>query len=609
MKPLRFLTLLCVLVANCGILVSSLAVHASGLDGLVQKNEEFLPVEKAYQVLVTPQANQLHMDWTIAKGYYLYKDKFKISAQTADNTQKLTPQFQPSQTKYDPYFKKDLEIFHDATRVSLSTQGLPAQFELKVVSQGCAEAGLCYAPHARFYQVDLQKGTALELPESQLAAAATPPANGGSSGGDSKTTPSTTPTDASADVPEEETHAFWVYILFAIGGGMILNLMPCVFPVLSLKALTFASTSQDGHSHSSHGWAYTLGVCLSFVAVAIGILVLRAAGQGVGWGFQLQSPIFVAFVAYLFLVMGLSLSGMVHFGTSLMGVGQNLTAAEGLRGSFFTGVLAAVVASPCTGPLMAPAIGFALTQAWYVSIIIFVALGFGLALPFLALSYSPALAKLLPRPGMWMETLKQFLAFPMYITSAWLIWVLGNQVSVDAMFYWVLGGIAITFGIWLLQHQPETPVWKYLVKGTAIGAIGLACYVGYKADTFKNSAEGWEVWSQELVEQRRSEGRPVFVDFTADWCITCKANEANAIDREDVKAVMQQHGYATLKGDWTNADPKITEVLKQFKRSGVPLYLVYPAGQGKAELLPQVLTKDIVIDALERNAPGKVANN
>ncbi|MEY4590073.1 MAG: hypothetical protein RL497_2149 [Pseudomonadota bacterium] len=576
------------------------ATASNDVSALTQKagaSEEFLPVEQAYKVNVLQEGDKIYLDWSIAKGYYLYKEKFKIFAQTEQSKIPFTPVFEASQSKYDPYFKKDVEIFHDATRVTLSTANLPKQFEMKLQSQGCADAGLCYAPHTRFFQVDLNQGTALETAETKIVAA------------EPAAVPAAATSAASTAVAEsaatEETHSFAVYILFAIGGGMILNLMPCVFPVLSLKALTFASTSQDGHSHSSHGWAYTFGVCLSFVVVAVAILVLRQAGQGVGWGFQLQNPVFVAFVAYLFLVMGLSLSGMVHFGTSLMGVGQNLTASEGLRGSFFTGVLAAVVASPCTGPLMAPAIGFALTQPWYVSIIIFIALGFGLALPFLALSYSPALAKMLPRPGMWMETLKQFLAFPMYLTSVWLLWVLGNQVGIDAMALLVLGGIAITFGLWLLQNQPEGNIGQLLVKGSAIAAISYAGYVGYNAESFKPKTDGWEAWSAELVEKHRSDGRPVFVDFTADWCITCKANEANAINRDDVSDTFKKLGYATLKGDWTNADPKITAVLSEFKRSGVPLYVVYPAGSGKAELLPQVLTKDIVIEALERNAGGK----
>lgn len=576
----------------------SLQANASNdVTALTQKSgasEEFLPVEQAYKVNVIQEGSSVYLDWTIAKGYYLYKEKFKIYAQTDQSKTPLTPAFEASQSKFDPYFKKDVEIFHDATRVTLSTANLPKQFELKLTSQGCADAGLCYAPHTRFFQVDLTQGTALETAETKIVAAepaATPAAD-------------STATVSDQSVSGEEQHSFGVYILLAIGGGMILNLMPCVFPVLSLKALTFASTSQDGHSHSSHGWAYTFGVCLSFVVVAVAILALRQAGQGVGWGFQLQNPVFVAFVVYLFLVMGLSLSGMVHFGTSLMGVGQNLTAAEGLRGSFFTGVLAAVVASPCTGPLMAPAIGFALTQPWYVSIIIFVALGFGLALPFLALSYSPALAKMLPRPGMWMETLKQFLAFPMYLTSVWLLWVLGKQVGINAMVLLVLGGVAITFALWLLQNQPEGTIGKSIVKGSAIAALVFAGYVGYNAESFKANSGEWEAWTPELVEKHRTEGRPVFVDFTADWCITCKVNEASSINRDEVSKTFKKLGYAMLKGDWTNSDPKITAVLGQFKRSGVPLYAVYPAS-GKPELLPQVLSPEIVIEALERNAGGK----
>lgn len=577
------------------------ASAANDISALTQKSgesEEFLPVEQAYTVNTIVEGKSIHLDWTVAKGYYLYKEKFKIYAQTEQNKTQLTPAFEASQTKYDDYFKKDVEIFHDATRVTLSTANLPQQFELKVTSQGCADAGLCYAPHTRFFQVDLTKSTALETAESKIVAAET------------ASTATTAPAAASAatttaDVAPEETYSFGVYILLAIGGGMILNLMPCVFPVLSLKALTFASTSQDGHSHSSHGWAYTFGVCLSFVVVAAVILVLRQAGQGVGWGFQLQNPVFVAFVSYLFLVMGLSLSGMVHFGTSLMGVGQNLTAAEGLRGSFFTGVLAAVVASPCTGPLMAPAIGFALTQPWWVSIVIFIALGFGLALPFLALSYSPALAKMLPRPGMWMETLKQFLAFPMYLTCVWLLWVLGKQVGINAMVMLVLGGVAITFALWLLQNQPEGTFGKSVVKGSALSALVFAAYVGYNAEQYKPQEDIWENWSAEAVEKHRSEGRPVFVDFTADWCITCKVNEATSINIDSVGEAFKKHGYATLKGDWTNSDPKITAVLSEFKRSGVPLYAVYPAGGGKPELLPQVLSPEIVLQALERNANNK----
>ncbi len=600
MKLLKICSLFLLLLTPFGFAVNS-AYAADAVSELTGKKDDFLPVEQAYQVSVLTAADKITLDWTVAPGYYLYKEKFKLYAVTNTSKTLLSPVFESAQTKYDAYFKKDLEIFHNATQVTVPTAGLPKQFELKLTSQGCADAGLCYPPHTRYFQIDITAGKAVQSDESTIIAAP----EAANTGAPAEAT-AAQPDAANSAVPEEEVHSLGMYILLAVGGGMILNLMPCVFPVLSLKALTFASSSQDGHSHASHGWAYTFGVVLSFMAIAVAILVLRAAGQGVGFGFQLQSPVFVSFVVYLFFVMGLSLSGMVHFGTSLMGVGQGLTAAEGLRGSFFTGVLAAVVASPCTGPLMAPAIGFALTQAWYVSIIIFVALGFGLALPFLALAYSPALAKMLPRPGMWMETLKQFLAFPMYLTSAWLLWVVGKQVSANAMFYLMLGGIAITFALWLFQNPPSSTLGKTLVKGSALASLVFAGYVAYKSDTFVPNSEGWQKWSPELVQSLREQGKPIFVDFTADWCITCKANEANAISRDEVKAVIKQHGYATLKGDYTNSDPAITAVLKEFKRSGVPLYLVYPANpSGKAELLPQILTQDIVIAALKRGASEK----
>lgn len=592
MNVLKCYTLLLLMLTAFSLSVGK-AYAADAVSELTGKTEEFLPVEQAYQVAVTVTANKIFLDWAIAPGYYIYRDKFKHYSITAQGKTPITPQLEPSQTKFDPNLKKNVEIYHNGTKVTLPITIADKTFELQVTSQGCADAGLCYAPHTRFYQIDLKKNTATPIEASKLAASTT-----------SSTTPST---PSSAEQPEEN-HSLLGYLLLAIGGGMILNLMPCVFPVLSLKALTFASTSTDGHSHASHGWAYTFGVVLSFSIIAVAILALRAAGQGIGWGFQLQSPVFVSFVIYLFLVMGLSLSGMVHFGTSLMGVGQGLTAAEGLRGSFFTGVLAAVVASPCTGPLMAPAIGFALTQPWYVAMTIFIALGFGLALPFLALAYSPALARLLPRPGMWMETLKQFLAFPMYLTCAWLLWVVGNQVSVDAVLYLVFGGIAITFALWLFQHVPDGTFGKTLVKASAFAALVYAGYVGYKVDTFVNSEGNWQKWSPELVQSLRDQGTPIFVDFTADWCITCKANEANAINIDSVQTAFKDYGFVTLKGDYTNTDPAITEVLKQFKRSGVPLYVVY-APNKEPQLLPQILTEKVVLEAITKGGiPKNVAS-
>lgn len=568
---------------------------------LVETKDEFLPVDKAYQVSLSAEGDKVYLDWNIAPGYFMYKEKFKLTASTPETKTTLAPQFEKGKIKFDPYFNKDLEIYYNATRITLNTAELGEQFELKMRSQGCADAGLCYAPRTQYFQINQSTGAITETKKATVEPAA-----------DQKEVMQEGSADQSivAVIPDEEPRSFLFYILLAIGGGMILNLMPCVFPVLSLKALSFASHSEGTHSHQAHGWAYTAGVIGSFVIVAFAIIALRSAGTAAGWGFQLQSPIFVAAVMYLFLVMGLSLSGVIYFGTGLMGVGQGLTSSDDLKGSFFTGVLAAVVASPCTGPMMAPALGFALTQPWYTSILIFVALGFGLALPFLALSYSPALARALPAPGTWMEVLKQFLAFPMYITSAWLLYVFGNQVGMTGVFFLVLGGIAIVYAIWVFQHIPEKGAGKWIARISGYAALVAAAYIGYNGETFKKD-ETWVNYTPTIVQELRAKGQPVFVDFTADWCITCKANEAIALDRDEFREAVAEYNYAKVKGDWTNEDPDITAVLTEYKRSGVPLYLVFPADTGKpAEVLPQILTKEMVLEALRRNAgEGKIAAN
>lgn len=585
------------------LLVSSLPSWAAGgsdLGILGDTKEEFLPVEQAYIPDVIVEEDRLVINWIIAQGYYLYQDKFKFNAIADEGSQKLQANFEPGIEKYDEYFEKDVVTYYDTTQVIIPLDQQPGHFELKMRSQGCADAGLCYAPRTQYFQIDRANKTATEVEASQFGAS-----SNSNSGNNSASAGANNAANSSNPEPK---YSVFVYLLLAMGGGLILNLMPCVFPVLSLKALTFASTSGSDHSHHMHGWAYTVGVIGSFLVVALIILTARAAGESAGWGFQLQSPMFVAAMTYLFLIMGLSLSGTIHFGTSLMGVGQGLTANEGLRGSFFTGVLAAVVASPCTGPMMAPALGFALTQPAIVSLSIFVALGFGMALPFLLLSYSPKLANLLPRPGVWMEKLKEFLAFPMYLTAAWLLFVFGRQVGMIGVFCLVLGAIAIAFAIWLFQNQPEHRSWKRIVQGAGFASLMFAAYVIYVGEDFRNTTSEWQVFSPEKVEELRAEGHPVLVDFTADWCITCKFNKSVAFSGKGFKDAVVKHNVALVQADWTNENPMITKVLNDFNRSGVPLYLVYPSNsEALPEVLPQILTEDMVIEALTRAANGSLA--
>ena len=400
--------------------------------------------------------------------------------------------------------------------------------------------------------------------------------------------------------------------LFALLGGLILNLMPCVFPVLSLKVLHLASSTHTTiREQRLHGLSYMSGVMLSFLALAAVLLGLQASGAAAGWGFHLQQPWFVASLVFLFFVMGLSMSGVVEFGTSVMGVGADLQDKDGYAGSFFTGVLAAVVASPCTAPFMGAALGFAFTQSMPVALTVFLALGFGMALPFVILSFVPALAKLMPRPGPWMLTFRQLLAFPLYATVVWLLWVLGQQTDSNAMALVVAGCVILAFACWLYQYRHNAQGWmrhaSLLLIMLCVGGAGSTLFTPFlqvrTATTIAaaEAGENYESYSAARLQALRAEGKPVFINMTAAWCITCLVNEKVALGSEAFITAMTDKGVTYLKGDWTNNDPAITEVLKQYETSGVPLYLMFPADSSKpAEVLPQILTEGLMLEALER---------
>jgi len=396
--------------------------------------------------------------------------------------------------------------------------------------------------------------------------------------------------------------------LFAMVGGLILNLMPCVFPVLSLKVMSLASNSGGPiREQQLHGVAYAAGVILSFLTLAGILLSLQAGGALIGWGFQLQSPWFVAALVFLFFLMGLAMSGVVEIGTGIMGVGSELADKDGYSGSFFTGVLASVVASPCTAPFMGAALGFAFTQTMLVALTVFFALGLGMSLPFLLISFIPALANMLPRPGSWMLTFRQFLAFPLYATAVWLLWVLGRQTGVDAMGLVTFSCVLIGIAAWLYQRQSQSN-WRYLEVALIVGCIVSVITVlnSSMLQTQQSTAtvaagESYEVYSDARLAELRDNGQAVFVNMTASWCITCLVNERIALTDDTVTEAMAEKEVVYLKGDWTNNDPAITAVLKRFGTSGVPLYLMYPADPNRpAEVLPQILTEGIILDALER---------
>lgn len=556
-------------------------------NSLLSQEDEFLPVDQAYQWDAhLNQQGQLVLHWTIAKGYYLYQERFKFHLGDGTN---LTPEYSPGTLKYDELFERETLIHHDDASASFTLSRLPKNFDLKFEYQGCAEAGLCYPPQKHQLHIDTESAQVQIIDGKTL----TP----------STANQTTTQPGASTSPPLQQTGFdlswFLKALLFAMLGGSILNLMPCVFPVLSIKVMSLAAADRD-RLHI-HGWFYTLGIVCCFLAFAVILLIARAGGEAIGWGFQLQSPGLIASLAYLFFVMGLSMSGVIHFGTGLMGTGQKLTERSGLSGSFFTGALAAVVASPCTAPFMATALGFALTQPALVCLGIFAALGFGMALPLLLLCYSPALAARLPKPGIWMENLKQFLAYPLYLSAVWLLWVYGHQTSATGMAALCIGAVSIAFGFWIYNLQAKGAV-QALRRVAIAAAWGTAILLPVKAaNVSQQNNEGiqWQVYSPQLLRDLRAQNQPVFVNLTADWCLTCLANERVTLHTDTIEKLFADHNVATLKGDWTNTDPQITALLQEYGRSGVPLYLWFPAGrQGKAEVLPQLLTKDQLIEVV-----------
>ncbi|MDX5362626.1 MAG: thioredoxin family protein [Pseudazoarcus pumilus] len=397
-------------------------------------------------------------------------------------------------------------------------------------------------------------------------------------------------------------------LLFALAGGLILNLMPCVFPVLAMKVLALVRTGGDAGSVRGHGLAYLAGVLASFALLALVVLALQQGGARLGWGFQFQSPVFVVLVAWLLFAVGLNLSGVFTIGGSFAGIGQALTARGGHSGSFFTGVLAAVVATPCTAPFMGAAIGFAMTQPPLSLLLTFLALGLGLALPFVVLAFRPALVARMPRPGPWMERFKQLLAFPMYGAAVWLLWVLALQAGANGVLVAAGGMLAIALAAWLydatwhagarLRRSAQLVAAALLVATVAVGS-GLATQTVPTAQA-QGALLKHEAWTPQRFDALRAEGRAVFVNMTAAWCITCIVNEQVALERAEVAAAFAELDIAYLKGDWTNQDAAIGEVLASFGRSGVPLYLYYPPQRdAQAVVLPQILTPDIVLNALD----------
>jgi thiol:disulfide interchange protein DsbD len=397
--------------------------------------------------------------------------------------------------------------------------------------------------------------------------------------------------------------------------------MPCVFPVLSMKAASLAGHAGETGAARAEALAFLAGVLASFLGLAGALIAARAGGAAVGWGFQLQSPIAVALLGLVMLAAALNLSGLFEIGTSAQGLGAELASRGGLLGSALTGVLAVVVAAPCTAPFMGPALGFALTQSAPAALAVFLALGLGFAAPFTLLSLSPALIRRLPRPGAWMDVFRKALAFPMYAAAAWLAWVLTQQAGPDGLARLLAAAVVLGLAAWLFGASQRLGAVKQgaevvmLSAGAAAalaGAIGLVAVGAYAAPAAATSAtataEGAlpaEPWSPEKLAALRAAHRPVLVNFTAAWCVTCQVNERVAFSSGEVAAAFKRAGAVYLVADWTNRDGAIAQALGDQGRIGVPLYLVYGAGGGEPRTLPQLLTPALVAQALDQAATPK----
>ena len=396
---------------------------------------------------------------------------------------------------------------------------------------------------------------------------------------------------------------FWVAIGFAILGGLVLNLMPCVLPILSLKALGVAQMAggKPGAARNS-GLQYLAGVLVSFMIFAALVIALRQTGELVGWAFHMQNPFMVAILALVMVAVGLNLLGVFEVNLGAGALGGKAT--QGKAGEFFTGVLAVLVATPCTGPFMAEALGYTLLQPAGVTVGVFLALGLGFALPYCVVAFLPNAQRLLPRPGAWMVSFRQALAFPMLATAVWLYWVLGNQAGINALTLALISALALglgAFGWKRMAGQRISRPWRAAsVAGLLVVLLSMWALPRIAMAPGETSpVEGEIVYSEVALEELRAEQQPVFAYFTADWCITCKVNEGVALNSDAVKEYFSLEGVQVMVGDWTNEDPEITEVLQRHGRAGVPLYLYFKPGSAKALVLPQLLTPNTVIKAIE----------
>ena len=621
------------------------APGGGGLSGLLGGAGQALPESRAFSVdAIADGGDRILVRIQPAAGYYVYRDRSDFNLEQAPGISLMPPRWPAGKRHRDEHFG-EVTVYFEPAEVLLPlrrSHADPVEASLVVSFQGCQDNGICYPPMTRRIPVALPAGTVTAATLAATRPGASDPGTAVAAGDDrsasvteagpgmaangtlapvagtmtddvasagdagTATAPDASAGNALRSTPPPAEGATGTglagALLLALLGGLVLNLMPCVLPILSLKALGLAQSGESRQRARGHALWYTAGVLVAFAAVGALVIGLRAAGQAAGWGFQLQQPWFVAALACIMFVVGLSLSGVFTLGT---GLGGGLaTPRRGPLGDFLTGVLACVVASPCIAPFMGPALAYAFAAPAAAGMLVFLALGFGLALPFLLIGFIPGLARRLPRPGAWMETLKQVLAFPMYLTAIWLLWILGRQRGVDAVAMMLAGAALLALALWWLERSR----WqgRRVSTALALGLVVLALLPVWgvtrlEAPAIRPFDAGAIPYSEQALDQLREEDRVVFVNMTADWCVTCKANERNVLGSEAFSALLARTGARYMKGDWTNADPAISAFLEQHQAVGVPLYVVYGPGAPPA-VLPPVLTQAVVEDALLRAA-------
>jgi thiol:disulfide interchange protein len=505
------------------------------------------------------------------------------------------------------FFPADQDVIANAAPQNLSSTAKGLTLDLKKDANATTKPtqlrGLLELSGGRAYEFAAAAGApapAQALPDDQTSAA-----NGSSS---SQSPSAATPAVAGTSSPAANTSGTGLLRIVGLAflGGIILNLMPCVFPVLFLKGLALVNSgNEERHKLRAHGLVYTAGIVLSFWVLVGVLLALRAAGSRLGWGFQFQSPIFLSLMAGLLFFLGLSLAGQFEIGLTLTSAGGSLAAKQGYTGSFFTGVLAVIVATPCTAPFMGAAIGYALAAPAVVTFAVFTALALGLATPYLALTLQPAWTRILPRPGAWMEVLRQAVSVPIFGTVIWLAWVVASAYGATLLAALLASFLLLAIAGWFLGRWPAKGWSATLAALIVLCVIGLSVYAAHALvqapqPTASAAKSGeWEPWSDATVAKYQSAGRPVFVDFTASWCLSCQVNERVALNQPQVRKAFTDANVALLKADWTQHDEAIAQTLEKLGRSGVPVYALYAPGQASPQLLPEALTPGIVLDALQ----------